>query len=88
MTKCPFLFKMFPVRMKIETTQDIGALIRSRRKLAKLSIAGLAELIPCSPRLLGEVERGKRNVSMAVVLSLCAALGIDILAEERKGDER
>lgn len=79
---------MFPVRMKIETTQEIGALIRSRRKLAKLSIVGLAELIPCSPRLLGEVERGKRNVSLAVVLNLCAALGIDLYAEERKGDER
>lgn len=88
LTKCSFLLKMFPVRMKIETTQEIGALIRSRRKLAKLSIAGLAELIPCSPRLLGEVERGKRNVSLAVVLNLCAALGIDLFAEERKGDER
>lgn len=81
-----FLLEIFPVRMKIETTQEIGALIRSRRKLAKLSIAGLAELIPCSPRLLGEVERGKRNVSFAAVLQLCAALGIDLYAEGRGGD--
>ncbi len=43
-------------------------------------------MIPCSPRLLGEVERGKRNVSLSVVLKLCAALGIDLYAEGRGGE--
>lgn len=74
--------------MDIKTTQDIGQLIRAQRKAAKLTIAGLAELIPCSPRLLGEVERGQRNVSLSMVLSLCAALGIDLQANTRKGNEQ
>lgn len=74
--------------MNIKTTQDIGQLIRAQRKAAKLTIAGLAELIPCSPRLLGEVERGQRNVSLSMILSLCAALGIDLQANTRKENEQ
>lgn len=74
--------------MNIKTTQDIGQLIRAQRKAAKLTIAGLAELIPCSPRLLGEVERGQRNVSLSIILNLCAALGIDLQANTRKGNEQ
>lgn len=74
--------------MNIKTAQDIGQLIRAQRKAAKLTIAGLAELIPCSPRLLGEVERGQRNVSLSIILNLCAALGIDLQANTRKGNEQ
>lgn len=75
------------MRTKLNTAQEIGVIIRRRRKLAKLTIAELAELVPCSPRLLGEVERGTRNVSLAAVLTLCALLGIDLYAEPREGKE-
>lgn len=69
--------------MNITNVQEIGALIRRRRKMAGFTIAGLAELVPCSPRLLGEVERGTRNVSLGVVLTLCGLLGIDMHAIPR-----
>lgn len=79
------LCKMFLVRMKIKTPNEIGALIRQQRKSAKLTIADLAAMVPCSPRLLGEAERGTRNVSLSTVLTVCGLLGIDLEASTREG---
>ena len=79
------LRKMFIVRMKITTPKEIGALIRQQRKSAKLTIADLAAMVPCSPRLLGEAERGTRNVSLGTVLTICGLLGVDLEATTREG---
>lgn len=70
--------------MKIKNLKDLGILIRQRRKGEQMTIEALAALVPCSPRLLGEMERGIRNVSFEYVLSVCALLGIEISATERE----
>lgn len=70
--------------MKIEYLKDLGCMIRQRRKQARLTIDMLAAMAMCSPRLLGEVERGKRNVSFGVVLAICALLGIELHAHGRE----
>ena len=71
--------------MRISTSKEIGALIRRQRKSAKLTIGDLAGMVPCSPRLLGEAERGTRNVSLSTVLTVCGLLGIDLEATTREG---
>ena len=73
--------------MKIENLTAIGRLIRKRRKGADITLETLAAMLSCSPRLLGEVERGKRNVSFQTVLNICALLGIDLVAVQRGTDQ-
>ncbi len=73
--------------MKVQTLSDIGVIIRRRRKEAGLSIETMAGMLACSPRLLGELERGERNVSFSIVLKTCAMLGIEIFAKWR-GDQK
>lgn len=76
---------MFPIRnMNIQTAADLGRVIRERRKAQGLSIAELAMLVPCSPRLLSELERGKRGVSIGMTLQLLTLLGlvVDIRGRE------
>ena len=70
--------------MKINTLKDLGALIRQRRKREHMTIETLAAMLPCSPRLLGEMERGVRNVSFEYVLAVCAMLGIELTATGRE----
>ena len=70
--------------MLIKSEAELGALIRQRRKSQKLSIVDLAMLVPCSPRLLSELERGKRGVNIGVTLQLMALLGfvVDVKGRE------
>ena len=70
--------------MKIHTLKDLGTLIGQRRKREHLTIDTLAAMLPCSPRLLGEMERGVRNVSFEHVLAVCAMLGIELTATGRE----
>lgn len=70
--------------MKIESSKELGNMIRRRRKQAGLTIDQLAVMAMCSPRLLGEVERGTRNVGFEIVLSICALLGIELYANGRE----
>lgn len=70
--------------MIIATETELGAIIRERRKKQGLTIAELSMLVPCSPRLLSELERGKRGVSVGMILQLLALLGlrVDIRGKE------
>lgn len=62
--------------MQINNATELGALIRKRRKSHDLTIEELSMLIPCSPRLLSEQERGKRGVSIGITLQVLAMLGL------------
>lgn len=70
--------------MIIATETELGAIIRERRKKQGFTIAELSMLVPCSPRLLSELERGKRGVSVGMILQLLALLGlrVDIKGKE------
>lgn len=72
--------------MKIQTLSDIGAVIRQRRKRERMTIEALSSMVPCSPRLLGELERGTRKVSFEQVLKICSLLGINLTAKGREED--
>lgn len=60
--------------------QALGAHVRLLRKEKKLSQEALAEKCGISAKYLGEVERGKRSISLLCTLRLMQAL--DIVCEE------
>jgi transcriptional regulator with XRE-family HTH domain len=55
----------------------IGANVRRRRLRLALTQEGLAEAAGVDPRYLQEVERGRANLSISVLVALAAALGVD-----------
>lgn len=64
--------------MMIASEQEFGAELRRRRKQQGLTLEELASVVPCSPRLLSELERGKRGVSIAMILRLLTLLGLEL----------
>lgn len=64
--------------MHVTTEAELGAMIRERRKKQGLTIAELSMMVPCSPRLLSELERGKRGVGVGVILQLLSLLGLRV----------
>lgn len=70
--------------MQIASDAELGNIIRQRRKQQGLTIANLSVLVPCSPRLLSELERGKRGVSISMAFQLLSLLGlvVDIKGRE------
>lgn len=70
--------------MHISSDTELGSIIRQRRKEQGLTIAELSMLAPCSPRLLSELERGKRGVSISMAFQLLSMLGlvVDIKGRE------
>ncbi|MBR6575891.1 MAG: helix-turn-helix domain-containing protein [Akkermansia sp.] len=70
--------------MQIASDAELGNIIRQRRKQQGLTIANLSMLVPCSPRLLSELERGKRGVSIGMAFQLLSLLGlvVDIKGRE------
>ena len=64
--------------MNVTTEAELGAMIRERRKKQGLTIAELSMMVPCSPRLLSELERGKRGVGVGVILQLLSLLGLRV----------
>ena len=69
--------KIFPIRMiDVNNETELGRAIRARRKAVGMTIAELASVVPCSPRLLSELERGQRGVSIAATFRLMQMLGL------------
>lgn len=67
-----------PAANKVYDTQQIGAIIRQRRKALGYTQEHVAHIMGCSPRLIGEIERGKKTVGTQRVLDYATGLGIDI----------
>lgn len=68
----------------IFTMGDLGALIRSRRKELGYTQEQVAAMMGCSPRLIGEIERGRGTAGIQRVLDLAIGLGIDLYAIPRE----
>jgi HTH-type transcriptional regulator / antitoxin HipB len=68
---------------QVKTPQELGALARGRRKELKLTQEDLAAVSMVTPRLVGEVERGKSTAQLAGVLRILAALGLDLFVRAR-----
>ena len=64
---------------------DWGALIRARRKKLGYTQEQVAEMMGCSARLIGDIERGKQTVGVQRVIDLTLGLGIDLYGIPRGG---
>ena len=62
---------------------ECASLLRKRRKSFGYTQEEVAEMLGFSPRLVGEIERGRGTVGIDKVLSYALALGIDLVALER-----
>ena len=61
----------------------LGACLRQRRKKLGYTQEEVADMLGYSPRLVGEMERGRGTVGIDKVLLYAMSLGIDIVAFER-----
>ncbi|HKF83996.1 MAG TPA: helix-turn-helix domain-containing protein [Solirubrobacterales bacterium] len=69
--------------VKISNANDLGTRIRARRVELHLTQVELAEVARVTPRLVGELERGKSTAHLEGVIRTLAALGLDIYLHTR-----
>lgn len=68
---------------RIQDPVALGAAIRKRRTDLRLTQEELAAAAMVTPRLLGEVEHGKKTTQLVGLLRILAALGLDLYLEAR-----
>lgn len=68
---------------QVKNSVELGALVRKRRADLRLTQEELAAVARVTPRLLGEVEHGKKTAQLDGVLRILAALGLDIYLQPR-----
>lgn len=64
--------------MKVVAVEQLGQVIKARRKALKLTQVQAAGLCGVGERFLRELERGKPTVETGRMLTVLAGLGIDI----------
>ena len=69
--------------LKIQDPKALGALVRRAREEANLDQATAAGLAGVGVRFLGDVERGKPNVRLGLVLRVLDRLGLDVTIAPR-----
>lgn len=68
---------------RVNNAVDFGKCLRTRRKALGHTQEEVALLLGCSPRLVGEMERGRGSVGFDRMLAYANGLGIDVAAFER-----
>ena len=72
-----------PARKQVFDAAEIGSLIRLRRKELGYTQGHIAAIMGISPRLVGEIERGRKTVGIQKVLDMATGLGIDFTLSVR-----
>ena len=68
---------------KIETPQDIGALVRISRKKQGATQAEFASLCGVGVRFISELENGKPTVQVGKLLQVLKCLGLEMTIKPR-----
>ena len=68
---------------KLTDAEDLGNIMRKRRKELKITQVELAKSCKCSPRFISELERGVAGGNIKQVIKVCKMLGIDLYAKVR-----
>jgi HTH-type transcriptional regulator / antitoxin HipB len=79
----PNIFPNGKMNDRVKTAAELGTRVRRRRTELRLTQADLAAVALVTPRLLGEVERGKPTAQVDGVLRILAALGLDVYLKAR-----
>ncbi|MBC7961865.1 MAG: helix-turn-helix transcriptional regulator [Steroidobacteraceae bacterium] len=69
--------------MKIKASEDLGLIIRKKRKEDGLTLHDAASICGVSHVFLSALENGKESVRLNKVLQVAACLGIEIHANFR-----
>lgn len=69
--------------IKITKSADLGPRIRARRVELRLTQVELADVALVTPRLVGELERGKSTAQLEGVIRVLATLGLDLYLRAR-----
>lgn len=72
------------MEVSIKTPEDLGAVIRERRKKAKLTQKKAAALAGVGVRFLSELERGKPTAQIGKTLKVAQLLGLELRINERR----
>lgn len=72
--------------MKIRDAATFGKLIHNARKKQGLTQTQLAGIANTSPRLIGELERGKPTIQLEKALKIAWMLGVNIETPEIEND--
>lgn len=77
------IFPSGKMTAKVTRADEIGRLVRRRRREIGLSQIDLAGVARVTPRLVGELENGKKTAQLDGVLRVLAALGLDLYVKSR-----
>lgn len=69
--------------MKIDTTSDIGKVIREKRRKDGLTQADAAALCGVGARFLSDLENGKPTVEFGKTLQVLKGVGLECLIVQR-----
>jgi len=58
---------------------DIGGKIKELREKKSLTMKQLSDLVPCTPSLISQIERGKADPSIATLKKIASALNSNIV---------
>lgn len=68
---------------KLRDAEDLGAILRKRRRELGITQTQLAASCKCSPRFVSELERGVAGGNIKLVIRVCREVGIDLYAKVR-----
>lgn len=78
-----FLRRIENTTAPITTPTTLGKMVREKRKELKLSQQEFADMSGVGRRFISELERGKPTLEFGLVLQVCEAAGIDIMAKPK-----
>src|SRR5690349_7736146 len=67
----------------VKNAASVGAIVRARRRAARLTQAQAAGLAGVGTRFLSELERGKKTLRFDHVLQVLDRLGLDVVVAPR-----
>lgn len=71
------------VMTKVTKPEDVGALIRQRRKMAGLTLHQAAGLAGVGVRFLSELERGKRTIQFGMAIDILQLFGFEVFVRAK-----
>jgi y4mF family transcriptional regulator len=69
--------------VKISDAQQIGQLVRQRRKAAGITLTEAAAMAGVGVRFLSELERGKPTLQLGLAIRVLQIFGLDLHVEPR-----
>ena len=70
---------------RIQTTEELGHLMRAHRKRKGLTLETVSGLGNLSTRFLSEFERGKETAEIGKILKALRTLGLYVIVQPRGG---